>query len=125
MNGFIGIDAGWEAGWAAFLKVSDLAKLSPANLFVFLDEHPDSVNDGWFMFAASGALADGVGDGNWFNLPASYHNGACNLSFADGHSESHKWADPAMLKPELKDRLHFQTDAKCKLLPPALIGSTC
>jgi prepilin-type processing-associated H-X9-DG protein len=44
-----------------------------------------------------------VGDGNWFNLPASYHNGACNLSFADGHSESRKWVDPAMLKPILKD----------------------
>ena len=90
MNGFIGINASWEVDWAVFLKLSDLANVGPANLFVFVDEHPDSVNDGWFMFADSDALDDGVGNGNWFNLPGSYHNGACNLSFADGHSESHK-----------------------------------
>jgi len=27
----------------------------------------------------------------WGNLPGSYHNGAANLSFADGHMESHRW----------------------------------
>ena len=25
--------------------------------------------------------------------PATYHNNACGLSFADGHSEIHKWFD--------------------------------
>ncbi len=28
---------------------------------------------------------------NWADLPASYHNGAAGFSFADGHSEIHKW----------------------------------
>ena len=28
----------------------------------------------------------------WQDLPASYHNGACGFSFADGHSEIKKWA---------------------------------
>ena len=28
------------------------------------------------------------------NFPASYHNGAGGLSFADGHAEIHKWLDP-------------------------------
>jgi prepilin-type N-terminal cleavage/methylation domain-containing protein/prepilin-type processing-associated H-X9-DG protein len=102
MNGFVGINAGWETGWATYVKLSDLANLGPSRLFVFLDEHPDSINDGWFMFADQGALDNGTGNGDWFNLPASYHNGSCNLSFADGHSEPHKWADPAMLKPTLK-----------------------
>jgi prepilin-type N-terminal cleavage/methylation domain-containing protein/prepilin-type processing-associated H-X9-DG protein len=105
MNGFVGInppDPTWAAGWAFYFKLSDLAYLGPVRLFVFLDEHPDSINDGWFMFADSGALDNGTGNGDWFNLPASYHGGSCNLSFADGHSESHKWADPAMLKPVLK-----------------------
>ncbi|MGA2556326.1 MAG: type II secretion system protein [Verrucomicrobiota bacterium] len=107
MNGFVGIASGWEADWVSYLRLSDLANLGPSRLFVFLDEHPDSINDGWFMFADSGALDSGTGNGAWFNLPASYHNGACNLSFADGHSETHKWADPAMLKPVLKSDYVF------------------
>ena len=107
MNGFVGINSGWEADWVSYLQLSDLANLGPSRLFVFLDEHPDSINDGWFMFADSGALDNGTGNGAWFNLPASYHNGACNLSFADGHSETHKWADPAMLKPVLKSDYVF------------------
>jgi prepilin-type processing-associated H-X9-DG protein len=28
------------------------------------------------------------------DYPASYHNGAGGLSFADGHSEIRKWVDP-------------------------------
>lgn len=55
----------------------------PANIYVFLDEHPDTLNDGFFM----NRWEDYV----WGNLPASYHNGAANLSFADGHVESHRW----------------------------------
>ena len=27
----------------------------------------------------------------WRDLPASYHNGCGSFSFADGHSEVHKW----------------------------------
>ena len=27
------------------------------------------------------------------NLPASYHNGASGVTFADGHAEIHKWRD--------------------------------
>ena len=28
------------------------------------------------------------------DFPASYHNGAAGLSFADGHAEIKKWQDP-------------------------------
>ena len=28
-----------------------------------------------------------------FDYPASYHNNAAGFSFADGHSEIHKWLD--------------------------------
>jgi len=31
---------------------------------------------------------------SWEHLPASYHNGACGFTFADGHSEIKKWLDP-------------------------------
>jgi prepilin-type processing-associated H-X9-DG protein len=71
------------------LRMSDLAKPGPAAVFAFLDEHPDSINDGAFMnnpgYAATAE--------RWRDLPASYHNGAAGFSFADGHAEMHVWSN--------------------------------
>jgi prepilin-type N-terminal cleavage/methylation domain-containing protein/prepilin-type processing-associated H-X9-DG protein len=55
----------------------------PSRIFVFIEEHPDSVNDGYFI--------DQLGTYRWMDLPASWHGGAVNLSFSDGHSEGHRW----------------------------------
>ena len=30
------------------------------------------------------------------DTPASYHNGACGFSFADGHAEIHRWSGSAI-----------------------------
>jgi len=57
----------------------------PSNYWVTLDEHPDSVNDAYFLNNPGGSPAQ------WGDYPATYHNGAGGLSFADGHSEIHKW----------------------------------
>jgi len=64
-----------------FFKSANLVR--PANVFVFIDEHPDTINDGFFM--------NRLDVYTWGNLPASSHNGAANFSFADGHNEPHKW----------------------------------
>ncbi len=56
----------------------------PSNIYVFLDEHPDTINDGFFMNRWEEYV--------WGNLPGSYHKGGANLSFADGHIENHRWA---------------------------------
>ena len=69
-------------------KASDLSTPGPANIFVFLDEHADSLDDLQCMINAGG---DPLGSENWRNMPASYHNGCGSFSFADGHSEIHKW----------------------------------
>jgi prepilin-type N-terminal cleavage/methylation domain-containing protein len=68
-------------------KTSELIHPGPANVFVILDEHPDSINDAQFMFDPAYSR---TGE-KWRDLPASYHAGACCFSFADGHSEIHKW----------------------------------
>jgi prepilin-type N-terminal cleavage/methylation domain-containing protein/prepilin-type processing-associated H-X9-DG protein len=60
---------------------------SPVYMFVFLDEREDSINDGWF--ASNPDVLYQLVD-----YPASYHGNAGGLSFADGHSEIHKWIDP-------------------------------
>ena len=61
----------------------------PVDVFVLVDEHPDSVNDATFMFDPGRAPNLYV----WRDLPASYHNGGGNVSFADGHSEIKKWLE--------------------------------
>lgn len=70
---------------------------SPSDIFVFLDEHADTLNDGFFV--------NRLDDYAWGNLPGSYHNGAANLSFADGHQESHRWVVPATVRPVLRIRI--------------------
>lgn len=63
------------------LKSSDV--VGPSDIFVFLDEHPDTINDGFFMNQFDTL--------KWGNLPGSFHDGAANFSFIDGHTESHHW----------------------------------
>jgi len=79
-------------GYRQFLKTTLV--VDPVNRVLFLDEHPDSINDGYFL-----NNADPKGLSNWGDLPASYHNGACGFSFADGHSEVHKWKSPVTMQP--------------------------
>jgi prepilin-type N-terminal cleavage/methylation domain-containing protein/prepilin-type processing-associated H-X9-DG protein len=63
---------------------------SPSDRYVLLDENPYSINDGFFVCD----LAD---IHYWTDVPASYHNGAGGLSFADGHAEIHRWRDSSVL----------------------------
>lgn len=76
----------------SYRRYSELKK--PAMIWVFLDEHPDSINDGCFSTLASA--------NKWNDLPASYHNGACGFAFADGHDEIRKWLDPDTKRPILR-----------------------
>jgi prepilin-type N-terminal cleavage/methylation domain-containing protein/prepilin-type processing-associated H-X9-DG protein len=64
-----------------YLKQSQVPR--PAKTWLMLDEHPDSINDGYFINNPSASA--------WQDIPASYHNGACDFSFADGHAEMKKW----------------------------------
>jgi prepilin-type N-terminal cleavage/methylation domain-containing protein len=75
--------------YAQFFKSADMPQAT--QIFVFLEEHPDTINDGFFVNTWD--------DLKWGNLPASYHNGAGNLHFADGHSESHRWATADTVRP--------------------------
>ncbi|HUL51096.1 MAG TPA: prepilin-type N-terminal cleavage/methylation domain-containing protein [Candidatus Nitrosotalea sp.] len=73
----------WSEGGAyrQFLKTTDIPQ--PAMTWLTLDEHPDTINDGFFTVP--------VGATEWGDGVASYHNGACGFSFADGHAEIRKW----------------------------------
>jgi prepilin-type N-terminal cleavage/methylation domain-containing protein/prepilin-type processing-associated H-X9-DG protein len=77
----------WSPTFFYAKKITELIKPGPTLTWVFVDEHPDSINDGAFFVNPwwEGASA------HWTDLPASYHNGACGFAFADGHSEIKKW----------------------------------
>ena len=72
-----------------FLKESQITKPGPSMAWVFIDEHPDGINDGFFRVDMSSTSA-------WADLPASLHCGSGALSFADGHAENKKWNDSAV-----------------------------
>jgi prepilin-type N-terminal cleavage/methylation domain-containing protein/prepilin-type processing-associated H-X9-DG protein len=79
-------------------KAGDLVYPGPAGTWVYVDEHPDSINDaGCFPPDNPTNIPD---------APATYHNGACGFAFADGHSEIHKWVGPTMKKPRKQGGLN-------------------
>jgi len=68
-------------GYAQFFRLTSIP--APARIFVFLDEHPDSISDGYFVNRSYYP--------EWIRLPAPWHRGGTTFSFADGHTESHLW----------------------------------
>jgi prepilin-type N-terminal cleavage/methylation domain-containing protein/prepilin-type processing-associated H-X9-DG protein len=78
-------DGPWDQAYKKCKKTSDLTNPNPAETWVYLDEHPDSMNDsGFFSVYWTGSKA-------WVDVPANYHNGAAGFALADGHSEIHAW----------------------------------
>lgn len=91
MNAFIGWNF-WDREYTAFLKMGDLVKPGPVNTFVILDECA-GINDGFFATHMDGYDPRNPNLWNFGDIPATYHSDAGSFSFADGHSEIHKWRD--------------------------------
>lgn len=110
MNGFMGDGRGYVAAtlgksgglavsgrrlfpWRCYIRLGDIS--SPAQACVFIDEHPDSIGDGFY------ALAIRTNGPTWWgpDLPAGQHDGGCTLVFADGHAEAKKWVVPETKQP--------------------------
>jgi prepilin-type N-terminal cleavage/methylation domain-containing protein len=91
-------------GYTQFLRTTQI--LHPAEIFVFLDEHPDSIGDGYFLNTEASAV-NGVAADVWHDLPASYHNRSTAFSFADGHSSLHRWLDATTIRPPAPNVQYF------------------
>ncbi|MBM3883192.1 MAG: type II secretion system protein [Verrucomicrobia bacterium] len=87
----------------AVRKLADLRHPGPANCYVFLDEREDSIHESHFVVHTDGLLSAGPAAYKFVAYPASYHNDAGNVSFADGHTESHKWVDARTRPPLVRD----------------------
>ena len=106
MNAMIGDAGGFSQtgtnvnnpAYVQFFRATTIPR--PAAIFVFLDEHPDSIDDGYFLNkdapAGNGAYATGT---QWHDLPASYHNRSTAFSFADGHAALHRWLKSNTIRP--------------------------
>jgi len=104
MNGLevLGVNAYWQSdAYRTFRKTGDINVTSPSFMFVFLDEREDSINDGYF----ASDLENKRGQQTLVDFPASYHHGAANLTFADGHAESRRWRDPQTTPPLVRGEL--------------------
>ena len=84
-----------QTGWHTYGKTSSMNTPGPATLWVFVDEHPNSINDAGFAVD----MKDVGAFSKIIDYPASYHNGACGFSFADGHAEIHKWIGSTIKPP--------------------------
>jgi len=82
---------GYSGQFRQYLKQTDVQQ--PAMVWVTLDEQADSINDAFFT------VPHAPDPSSWGDIPASYHNGACGFSFADGHAEVHKWKSPTSIYP--------------------------
>ena len=139
VGGFGGLDGGLSDGsslspggdlWRVYLKANQMTDPGPARTFVLLDMREDSIDIGNFATDMRGWPDEPTQTG-FYDLPASYHNRAGGLSFADGHSEIRRWLDertmPGLVKgglvpdilqsPNNKDILWLQERCTRKIEP--------
>jgi prepilin-type N-terminal cleavage/methylation domain-containing protein/prepilin-type processing-associated H-X9-DG protein len=91
-----------------YKKTTDLTlglSPGPANTFVFIDERQDVINWGNFGTDMAGyptpanPMTVGAAYTWYIDMPASYHQRAAGLCFADGHAELHRWLEGSTMPP--------------------------
>ncbi len=82
--------------WLVYAKENQMTgALGPSDVYTFVDEHPDSLNDGVF-----GNVMTSSDSSTWVwfqDISAKWHNNSCPFAFADGHSETHRWPNPGLI----------------------------
>ena len=86
-----GVSQHISSRYRVFGKSTDIP--FPANTFTFMDVTPQNLCTPAFI-----VLMPGVANDQFFHFPATHHNRGGVLSFADGHSEAHRWRDPRTIR---------------------------
>ena len=81
---------GPTTGYYVYTKLSNMYQPGPSKIFVFIEESPYSIDDGFFAVNPSETTT-------WVNSPAVLHGNASVLAFADGHTDAHRWTDSSMI----------------------------
>ena len=97
-NAFLGPPSGYASGatrYQSVRKLSDLSNPGPSDVYILLDEHENSINDAhFFPFSDLNRYSRNP----WLDAVSGRHGNACGISFADGHSEIHKWKTAGLSK---------------------------
>ncbi|HEY1788478.1 MAG TPA: type II secretion system protein [Verrucomicrobiae bacterium] len=81
-----------EPAYKEFKKTTQItAGIGPSDLFVFMEERGESIDDGSFETQ--------MGDNTIANWPTDYHNNAATVGFADGHVDVHRWVGETTSQP--------------------------
>jgi len=99
------VGGGWLSGrymdpdpnYRTFGKLSSFDRPGAANTWVLMDENPNTINDGLMAVAIPSGWS--LGNTKLVDYPATSHGEAGGMSFADGHSEVHKWKDSRTYTP--------------------------
>jgi prepilin-type N-terminal cleavage/methylation domain-containing protein/prepilin-type processing-associated H-X9-DG protein len=83
--------------YVQFFRITDIPR--PSDIFVFVEEHPDSINDGYFL--------NQFHTNHWIDLPSSDHNGAAPFAFADGHAQLRRWVNDSTKQPQIPGAVEF------------------
>jgi len=87
----VGVSQHISSRYRVFWKSTDIP--TPANTFTFMDVTPQNLCTPAFI-----VLMPGAGNDQFFHFPATHHNRGGVLSFADGHSEAHRWRDQRTIR---------------------------
>jgi prepilin-type N-terminal cleavage/methylation domain-containing protein/prepilin-type processing-associated H-X9-DG protein len=95
-NAFMGPPSGWTTGiskYKSVQKLSDLSGPGPADVYILLDEHENSINDAhYFPFANFNNYTRNA----WLDAVSGRHGNAGGVTYADGHSDIRKWRTPGL-----------------------------
>ena len=100
-----------------YLKFTNIK--APANLFVFIDTHENAIWDSTFGVMSPKSYYSQF----WLDIPADRHSQGANISYADGHAETLRWAAPKA-SHSLGQRAKSEADlADLRLLQQKIKGS--
>lgn len=81
----------WLLTTAPYVRTKYVSLKSPTRTFAFIESK--NCDSGSFYITPFGYNYEWCRD-EWINIPGDWHNRGCNLSFADGHVEGHRWRAP-------------------------------
>jgi prepilin-type N-terminal cleavage/methylation domain-containing protein len=90
VNCYVGGMQWWNPSYKLYRKLSDMNRPGPSHTWVFIEESPATIDDCYFAL-------DPATPNLWFNSPAVLHGNASVMTYADGHSEAHRWTDGNMI----------------------------
>ncbi len=88
MNGWMGsrqmeTESNNRPGYRTFVRDNELTAAPTSSLWIILDEHQATIDDGWFLVTMDDSRP-------FASAPASRHQGGYVLNFADSHAELYK-----------------------------------